>query len=167
MNRKTYFLTVIVFLLIGNASMVAAEENQLDPSTKSQRFKLFFVCVPLSLVVEDVVGPDAKRIGLTKTRIVTMAEAKLRSARLFRDDLKPPFLYIGVNLLDMAFAVEVALLKPVKDYYFPDLDGLVKTWSESTLGTQNSDSSFILSQISELVDQFIVEYFRANEGTCK
>ena len=53
----------------------------------SDRFKFFNECRPMNLVVEDYDdNDDAEAIGLTVARIRTLAESRLRAARLYDAD---------------------------------------------------------------------------------
>ena len=53
-----------------------------------RRFSLFNECRPMRLVVETLPSAAAE-IGLTRERIRTMAESRLRAARLFSDNASP------------------------------------------------------------------------------
>ena len=40
------------------------------------------------------------------------------------------------------------------------------TWEQVTFGQHGRDASFILQNLSEMLDGFILEYLRVNEGYC-
>ena len=164
MNRKPYLLPVIVFLLVGTGAVGAEENPSLSPMMLNG-FELYVNCQPVHVIVEDPT-PDAQEIGLTKTRIMTAAEARLRGARIFSEKMTAPlFLHIHVSVARQAFHIGLSFSKVVVDS-FSLKDNFASTWTRDTVGTHTSDSSYILSRVSELIDQFIVEYFLANQAAC-
>ena len=58
-------------------------------------FNLFNWCEPIDLVVENL-PEDAAEIGLTEERIQTLAESRLRAARLYDEDGET-HLYVGLG----------------------------------------------------------------------
>lgn len=65
----------IAFLALGSA--LAAQD-----ASEYERFQLFTGCAPLELAV-TVDGEEAEEIQLTEDRIRTMAESRLRAARIW------------------------------------------------------------------------------------
>ena len=65
-----------------------------------------------------------------------------------------------------AFNVYIALEKELYDYR-TRLDYFATTWHKGITGTYGQDSGYILSAVSRLIDQFLVEYFRVNEKACE
>ena len=119
----------------------------------------------MELVVE-VLSEDAADIGLTEARIQTIAEARLRSARLYADFMPLlPYLYIRVSVVGRAFSYEVTF---VKSLYDPatDTQGLADTWEVGVTGTHGGDAGYVLQALSESLDTFLVEYLRVNEAAC-
>ena len=53
-----------------------------EGSDRLAHFQLFNACRPTYLVVEGL-PPDAAAISLTPERVITLAESRLRAARLF------------------------------------------------------------------------------------
>ncbi len=146
-------------------------EKPVPPCTGAKCFELFNACRPLRLVVEGL--PErAAEIGLTKERIQTAAESRLRAARLytelfFDEDWTSPraYLYVNVNALGPAFSLDITYNKWVRDEEF-DLSGRARTWHTGSLGTHGGDAGYILQGVSEHVDLFIAEYLRVNEASC-
>lgn len=136
-----------------------------DAEERRERFQLYTGCLPLELAVL-VAGRRAAEIGLTRERLQTLGESRLRAARLFRQRA-PSALVLRVSTLGAgggsAFSVAVQLWKPVQDrngYSFR-----APTWRGGAVG-QGGDAGFILQGVSEYVDEFILEYLRVNEADC-
>ena len=142
--------------------------GETSPCTGYQCFELFNACRPTSLIVEDL--PErAAEIGLTKERIQTAAESRLRAARLYHPSSpsleSPSYLYVNVHVVGQAFSISVGYRRWLHNEEF-DLGGIASTWHTGATGTHGGDAGYILQTLSEHLDLFIVEYLRANEGAC-
>ena len=125
------------------------------------QFELFVDCKPVNLVVEDIEaeGEDV----VTGEAIRNAAEARLRSARMY--DLQGPgILYINFIVVGAAFSLDFEFYKWVVDEY--GNGGLGATWRVGVTGTHGENGGYILSNVSQFMDEFIVEYFRANDFAC-
>ncbi len=72
-----------------------------------ERFALFNECEPMALLVESL-SSDAAEIALTRERIQTLAESRLRAARLFSDNLfGGPYLYVQVSVSRRSFSLSL------------------------------------------------------------
>ena len=60
------------------------------------RFQLFNNCQRILLLIEDP-GEGAATIGLTKERLQSAAESRLRGARLYSERIVDPYLYVQVT----------------------------------------------------------------------
>ena len=130
------------------------------------RFELFNACRPMRLVVEDL-NEDAWEAGLANRAIVAIMESRLRAANLFTDDGPAAdfaYLYGRVTVSGTAFSVVVQFIKYVTDEY--GQSGLTETWTSASTGTHGRDPGFVLSSLTEKVDQFLGEYMRVNETAC-
>ena len=120
----------------------------------------------MDLLVEDY-GDDAgwKDSGLTVDRLQTMAESRLRAARLYDATAFLPLLYVNVNVVGRGFSLNVNYQKwlydPVSDESF-----YATTWIIGGAGTHSGDAGFILQGLSEYLDRFILAYLRVNEDAC-
>ena len=131
----------------------------------SDRFELFNECGPMDLVVERYEGDAGwTDIGLTVDRIQTMAESRLRAARLY-DATALAYLYVNVNVLGRAFSLRVEYSKVLYDGVSGETN-YAKTWNIGSTGTHSGDAGFILQSLSEYLDRFILEYLRVNEDAC-
>ena len=130
-------------------------------------FELFWGCgAIMRLVVEDLT-PDAAEIGLTKERIETLAETRLRAARLYdeRENRVLPHLYIHVHVVGEAFSLRVEYRKWLADPQSGHM-GPVATWSLGGTGEHNGGNVLPLNHLSDEIDRFISEYLRVNETAC-
>ncbi len=127
------------------------------------RFELFNGCRPIGLLVETP-SDDAAEIGLTRERLQTVAESRLRAARLYDGGTDYPHLYINVHVVGRAFHSRLNFYRPV-DEPVSGLRGVAGTWERSSTGT-NSDAGDIVQDVSEHLDAFILDYLRVNEGSC-
>ena len=125
---------------------------------------LFALCHGMFLDVG--IGPKdlARKIGLSETEVIAAAEARLRSARLYRD-AGDQALSISVNLGDDAFTVEVALKRAVRDLGYT-VGGVMTVWETGYIGSYPS-SEIILSALSRSLDSFLASYLRINDAACK
>ena len=139
-------------------------------------FALWNECAPIGLLVERL-SDDAADIDLTEERIQTLAESRLRAARMY-DAAASTHLYVRVGVLVLenrtgAFNVEMSfnkyLREDVPEYWrneMSDLKVMASTWDNGGIGTHGGDASFILQSVSEYLDRFVLEYLRVNEAAC-
>ncbi len=137
----------------------------LSETTDYDRFRLFSNCTPMRLVVEDL-PEDALEIGLTKNAIRATVESRLRSARLYGEKALSPYIYINVTVVGRAFSLSLKYDKMVRDIYTNQLFAAT-TWDSGSAGTHGGNAGYILSWVSQHMDQFLVEFLRVNEETCE
>ena len=135
-------------------------------SEDPDRFRLFTGCVPLGINVY-MQGDQADEIELTEERVRTVAESRLRAARLYDSRDGVPYLAVTILTLDdgPAFVTRIQLAKWLRD----DISGLERgsfMWERLFYGTHGGDAGFIMQGLSEDLDGFILEYLRVNEGYC-
>lgn len=165
---------IILSILILIAPPVWAEE--LTVEEQFDRFNLWNWCQPFNLLVEYL-SNDAKKIGLTRERIQTAVESRLRGTRIFSDDDLYPHFYVQVSVVGSGFSISfyftrwmefidmverVAPEETPGPYY-----GTAYTWSYVITGTHGKDAGYILQHVYEGTDNFINEYLRVNEEACK
>jgi len=148
------------------AGTISAFGQSAEGEAILDRFDLYNNCQPMMLLVEEL--PDgAKEINLTKRRLQTAIEARLRSARLYTNDIEGArtYLYINVNLSGRAFSISVQYKKllydPISDFSVP-----ATTWNRGIVGTHGGYAGYIVQLVSELVDDFLVAYLHVNEEDC-
>lgn len=130
------------------------------------RFRLWNDCRAMNLVIEGLPAGGAA-IGLTNEAVAAAVRSKLRAARLYEAGEDPylPYLYVQVNVFETAFGVRVEYRKVVADVA-SDQIGFGATWRVGRLGTHGWDPAFVLSGVSQSMDEFIDEYLRVNADAC-
>ena len=142
----------------------------LPPSEgRRARFELFTECAAVFPIV-FVQGDEAEEFGLTEERVRTMAESRLRAARLYGDGASrsDAALDVSIRTLDGGVAYTISIRLAKVSLYDPasgELGSLV-TWERNAFGQHSRDASFIMQGLSEMLDAFILEYLRVNEGHC-
>ena len=131
-------------------------------------FGLWNECAPIDLVVEGL-SNDAADIDLTEERIQTLADSRLRAARLYDAAARPYHLYVRVGVLVSenrrggAYSIEVSFQKYLRDGV-SDQNGFAATWDTGSYGTHGGDAGFILQSVSEHLDRFVLEYLRGERN---
>ena len=138
------------------------------------RFQLWNECKPVGIVVEGLVGPDEAEIGLTRGAIETAVRRRLLVARLYGGEFAPtaenyrdPYLYVNVNVVGRGFNVNVEYRKVVFDP-LTQSSGVATSWKTGGTGGAHgiTGADYIISSVSESVDEFIIEYLRVNADSC-
>lgn len=128
-----------------------------------ERFQLYSACQPMKLIIANL-SDDAHEIGMTENMVQNTVESRLRSARLFDSDGIEQ-LFVGVNILSNAFSIRVEYMKYVNDLRSHEFD-YSPTWATGRFGTHARSVDFVLSSLSQSIDQFLTEYLRVNEPDC-
>lgn len=154
---------VVLAMLPGH---VAAQGRDLLPDHRAtiERFTLFTNCARMKLVTGGLTD-DAADIRLTEERIQTVAESRLRAARLYDANVIHPWLFVIVHVAGSAFSIDVMLYKEVLDPA-SGLPGAAATWQDGSTGTHGKDAGYVLRALSESIDAFILDYLRVNEDAC-
>ena len=171
MTKQSIIVTLFfVTILFGIVPVFAEEEKyRFDPGKGQElkKFELYVDCQPVHVYVEGT-SSYAEKIGLTQKLVMLTAEAHLRKARIFSREITQPFmLAIEVAVFREAFSINLFFGKPVKDFLYSEDSALGYTWIKGITGTHDYTSSYVLSVLSDLLDQFIDEYFQANQEACK
>ena len=178
--RSRRRVLMVVSLLTAWCLLVGAGLAQEPPTGLSNfdalqfrdTFQLWNKCAPIWLFVGGL-PDDTADIDLTKERVHTLAESRLRVARLYGGVvLGLPFLQVGIgvpvseNRRSGAFVVHVSFHKFVHDD-ISDHYEYAATWDTWNYGIHSGDADYILQAVSEQVDRFILEYLRVNETACR
>ena len=166
---------------VGLAVSAQTESYQASPY---ERFQLFNNCRPMRLHVSSLGA--AADIGLTEARIQTLAESRLRAARLYdawktsyedirsgkaEERIYDPSLKVTIEAFSRtnrggAVSLKVQFRKVLQDP-ISGRDGVATTWERGSYGTYSGDDTdFVMQHLSELVDEFVLEYLRLNEPAC-
>ena len=159
-------VAVLSFSVLGPPVQAQDNPSAQERADLRDRFQLFTRCNPLGISVY-VQGDKADEIELTEERVRTMAESRLRAARLYGSHKGVPSLAVTILTLDdgPAFVRRIQLSKWLRD----DMTELalgIFTWEDFDYGTHGGDAGFIMQGLSEDLDGFILEYLRVNEGYC-
>lgn len=128
-----------------------------------ERFRLFSDCKPMGLVVENL-QPNVVEFGLSKDSVQAAVESRLRLARLY-DSESWNRLYVNINTIGVAYSINVQYDKGLYDAQ-SDVWGYATTWNDGSVGTHRKNAGYILSNLSEIIDRFLVEFLRVNEEAC-
>jgi len=155
---------------IGVERVLTPQEFKAKVEREIDRFELFNECRSMQLLVEGL-PDDTLVVGLAEERIQTLADSRLRSARLFAstfDLLASAWasLYVNVAVTGPAFSYTVAFDKRLYDPVSGE-DGTSTTWDVRVFGTHGGDGGYILQALSESMDKFLLEYLRVNEEACE
>lgn len=157
---------VMAIVLVSVAQSIAGDEiDEIEKGLK--HVELFSNCRPISVGVGDL-SRDARRLRITEKRIRTIGELALRSQNLYSDaeGIVQPTIFLGISVLDNAFSIHVTFYKFVREVNL-DIPFLAIAWQKSSTGTHAGDREFILSELSELMDNFLLDYLRENQRYCK
>ena len=166
MNRFVYLL--LALLATPSAAQDQTEEAQDEAECVAEAiecFNLFNHCEPMDFLVFR----DQNDIGLTRERIATTIQSRLRAARLY-DESAPYALIVRVAVLDdlddsSVFRVDIEYDKILLDEDTGNSFSTL-TWSSGGYGTHAGNAGVVLQAISERMDEFINEYLRINEPAC-
>ncbi len=154
-------LYICIFLFLSNAHAFAANDDQKT----HKGFKLFTNCEPIHFVVEEL-SRHASKIGLTKKSIQNAIESRLRSARLYSNEVLNSYIYVNVTVSGRAFGIGLDFEKVVFDSYSREKN-FATTWHDGGIGAHGGSSEYILSNLSQYMDKFLTEFLRVNEEACR
>ena len=162
MNR---FAILLILTSLCFYSPASADYGSERVESRIDRFELWNKCEPLGLVAETL-SDDAAKIGLTREVVLKAVRSRLRAARLYSDQSPGNYFYVNITVVGKSFSVSIAYYKLVMDLasaeFFPAI-----TWRRGITGMHGRSSSYILSSVSEGMDEFIDEYLRVNASACK
>ncbi len=158
-------MKIVIVALLLLAACGSVEASEPDTIEEFNRFRLFNNCTGMPLVIEEL-PEDASDIRLTKDAISAAVESRLRGARIYSDSSFKDYLYININVAGQAFSISAEFKKVVYDVQ-SETSLFATTWDKGLTGTHGKDSGYILSALSGLMDQFILEYLKINEEACQ
>ncbi|MCY4585464.1 MAG: hypothetical protein OXB98_05440 [Bryobacterales bacterium] len=162
-------MKIVLLALLCALPLAAQSDQDLPPALRRalDRFQLFNACQPMSLMT-GLLNADDADIGVTEGALRAAAESRLQSARLYTEDgfmTGSPVLTVRVNVVGLAFAVDVRFEKIVYDVF--ENQGRTMTWQASSLGTQGRNAGNIMTALSQHLDKSLAEYLRVNEAACE
>ena len=119
------------------------------------------------IIIEDFARKDdAKTIGLTKERLRTVAELRLRKEGITIVDeasREIPIVYVSVIVIGLACNVELRIYEWVGLQRLPSPKWILAAiWEDAQIGTHGGDPEFIVSGLNKLFDTFFNDYYKAN-----
>ncbi len=105
-------------------------------------------------------------IDLTEEAVEIATRSRLRSARLYAGERTGVAIFVTVHVVGVAFNIDVGLNKILVDLEFAGREGIGTTWETVFTGTHGNDSNYILTSVSQLIDEFLDEYLRVNADAC-
>ena len=163
MNRFAFLLLALLATPSAAQNQTEEVQNRVECVAEAlECFQMFNHCEQM----EVSVLLDQNDIGLTRERIATAVQRRLRAARLY-DESAPYALVVSVGVLDdsPAFRVEFEYYKTLLDEDTGN-SFFTTTWSRGGYGTHAGNAGIVLQAISERMDQFINEYLRVNAPAC-
>lgn len=105
----------------------------------------------------------ASEIGLSRERLITVVELKLRREGVkVVKAINKPYLYINVLVLENAFSILIELMEEVKIKRLNRIAYRVATWRTGATGIHGDDPEYIVSSLSSQLDEFLNDYYKAN-----
>ena len=144
------------------------EELREGYASRSFRYALFTACAPVKLSRFGETGTGiVDHLGLNVLReagVREMAESRLRAARIWGGysggELSPLVFHIDYGARNATFRKEV--WEPLSgEFHIADV------WTHSLSGGEAETDISQRQRVSTLIDRFILEYLRVNEGDCR
>jgi len=118
------------------------------------------------LLIEDFARDDAEKISLTKERLRTVAELRLRKEGMLivKEGLEIPMIHVKATVVGLAYEVSLTIYEwaVLTRFITPFKWTIVATWWGSIVGNHGGDSDEIISRLNELFDTFFNDYYKAN-----
>ena len=160
----------VLFLALAATLPAATADTTSDPArtannTDSENFRLFNECRPIFVDIGQLTT-ESRAFGLHKEDLRIAAETRLRVARLLasEDDRGTSGLFIDAIADPKTYSIEVNHSKPLEDRF--GHYGMAVTKSYARSGTNSTDTGFIFWGLSELMDEFLLDYLRVNTAAC-
>ena len=132
--------------------------------TDLDRFQLFTACAPVAVVV-DVQDDGGVLAELTESSVRPVVSSRLRSTRIYAEDMVVPLLSVEVLVVASAFHIESRLLKSVYDPVSGQTNGAF-LWRWSVTGLHGGKPDNVRARVADLMDIFLDEYLRVNTEAC-
>ena len=175
--NTVYGISASLLVLMFSAPISAQDANNIDDipwsddkqcsANNEDCFELFNYCKPMTLMlINEWAGEYFVKYYADRVR--TIAESRLRSARLYDSSSTNEILQIVVSFDEMFSQVLLLYAKPKYDLssgitmVSPVRVVVMRGGSGDTY-----DADAVLQAISEAMDTFINDYLRVNEPACK
>ena len=165
--------THLVFLLTATL-LAAANAHAFDCSNfkakftsreKTQCMMFYSKCEPMSLVLMSDL-PERTRDGLSQFTVRNAIESRLRAARIYNRKGRTALVVHVLSERD-AYFVQVVYVKRFMDVNFlPAYDVMAGLWGRPSIGFYDKNPRLVVSVVSQLVDEFLANFLRANQKDC-
>ena len=159
--------SLVVILAVCAAFVSSAIDGRAQTTIPIEKARLWVNDYQaLHIVVEDLSQAE-KDLGLTRERIQTKVELRLRQAGIRpRSQIGPShYVYVRVSALGAMFHVDVKFDR-FAEFTLPNGESysmFVTTWTSSAMGTHGRDSEYIIGIVDQGLDEFLNEYPKANQ----
>jgi hypothetical protein len=163
--KKTIFVLSLFLSIITFSFQLTNAQKKTDLSLHAKESQNGLEIYNYKRVNLQIMGldEDANRIGLTRERIQTTCELRLRQAGLEPAIRISPYLGIFVNVVGSCFHLSIQFKRNI--YFIAD-DHWYKilgvTWSCEINGEHGGVPESIIRAIDECLDKFLTEYLKAN-----
>ena len=172
MGRFSAALMLGLSLLSGTSAWSAVDPlYRGEPQTPAYtdrdylKYQLFVNCQPINLKIETA-SAEAQRVGWTLPRLRRVVASRLRAVDLYTDEFTPSHLLVRVREVSFgAMDVSVDFVKALRDP-ITDLPGFSMTWGSTIIIAPGEAQTYLPKAVSQLLDEFLNEYFRVNEPAC-
>jgi len=123
----------------------------------------------------EFLNDEARKIGLTRDRLRTVTELRLRKEGIaifergidttfegIEKSFRTPIIYVNVSVLRKAFSVSLKIQERVSLYRDESIKCRAATWIEGVTGTYGSDPEYIVTALENSLDIFLNDYYKAN-----
>ncbi len=161
------FAVLVSLGLAATARGVKAEDRQILAGISG-----------IQVLVDEKIGPEAERAGLTWEALQKDVELRLRQAGVRVMTMKEslfvpgiPFLYLNVTTREdpglYTFCLKLELMERIRVDRIPSVDLYGRTWKgQGRLVTVGADNlRHVRENVRDMVDAFISEYLAANPRT--
>jgi hypothetical protein len=163
--KKAILVLSLFFSIITFGFQLSNAQESTDLSLRAKESQNGLEIYNYKKVNVRIMGLDenAKRIGLTRERIQTKCELRLRQAGLDPAIRITPYLRISVSVVGSSFHLSMQLKRNI---YFIANDNwyqiLGATWSYEMNGEHGGAPESIMGAVEECLDKFLGEYLKTN-----
>lgn len=115
----------------------------------------------IDVVIEEF-NERVEEIGLTKNRLRTVTELRLRREGIKISRNVDPYMKVNVNVVGNAFNVSIEIKEAVKLIRIKNAITVATIYRKSVTGTYGDRSDNIISGLSIVLDEFLNDYYKAN-----
>ncbi len=160
----------------GLVALLLASETAVNGQSASdfERFQLYNACRPMGLRGHLGQSGHEDGIKITLDHITPVVKSRLRAERLYsplKSESNGAFLEVSVNVAEVspevaAHTISLQYHKLITDAA-SGLENTAATWITDSGGSGGHDPETISEVVTLVLDRFLKEYLRVNEGDCR